>query len=1079
MNISFSFWVSIISFILCLFLVGFLCFNPYRKKSSYFLSIFIVDYSLIPLLLSGLNPSWAYYFPYPFFLFVFFLSPLLYFHANEVLDYEMKDFTSLFHFIPFLIFLIFTGFGLIRYGEHYWKSSLFYLCFLFLFIFQVVSYYVKTYLRIKESEEINPKIDKVSLRWLKHFITAHIIWSIIFILSFSILFFYPYMTAVSSIFSIFTFANLLAFAGCTHIYPEVFFEFRKANILPVQEGEGKEDEFLITLLDFFAFAKPYLDPNLSAESLARMLNVSVYFLTNVINKYLDKNFYDFVSSYRVEEAKIKLDELINKKEVFDFLSLYSELGFHSKAEFSKVFKTYTGMTPSQYKTRMLTLKNRDIYFTVGVFIDSFYDNYEINIISGIEQFAINNGIRVIYFNGGAINSPQYAGTRRNSVYDIAKSDLIDGIIMISSSLSSYITNEEFENFCKNYSDKFIVSIGKEINDAANILVDNRSGMKELLTHLIEIHNYKKIAFIKGPENNTEAIERFEVYKDVLDKYNIPFDENLVVKGLFLGDTAKNALNTLLDERNVDFDVIVAPNDTIAIQIIQELAFRGIRVPEDKAVVGFDDIKDSIQFFKPLTTVHQPLFEIGYKAMKTLFEAMYGQKASSKFILPTKLVIRESCGCKGSFNSEEKIVKVIGKYTSFETLNRLRELLITDISELLYEQFSNIIDNKLLFEWAEDIIDSLIEDIKDLREGRFLITLEEILSEAITNRVDAYFWNFIIIRIFNSVISNLSSSRRIDFTNHLKKKSKYILDKVREKIMDYPIMETKRKFDFFMVTQSLTTCFDLNILSDTISKHFSKMGIKSCYICLFENNTNNEITKYSRVLIAYENKEKIEYNENEAIFRTFEIVPGGPRKLSNESQYVIGVLSFYNELLGFVLYELEFRENKEIFEFLTLQLSNTIKGVIEYEKPKRFDFKKNIYEKKPSPTFSNKYQKSRLPDYIAKRYYTKLIDCLNNQKLYKNMDLSLQDLAEELGIPRNHLSYVINEYAKTNFYDLVNTYRVEEAKRLLINTSKETLNILDIAFESGFNSKSTFNYVFKKYTGKTPSEYREENIKKCR
>ncbi|MGC8770482.1 MAG: helix-turn-helix domain-containing protein [Brevinematia bacterium] len=835
--------------------------------------------------------------------------------------------------------------------------------------------------------------------------------------------------------------------------------FEEQFFLELKESDNTEEEFLIELLDFVAREKPYLNPFLTPIDLAKMMNVSVSFLTKVINKYLDKSFYEFINSYRIDESKNKLIELINNKEIFDFLSLYSEFGFASKADFSKVFKTYTGITPSQYKIRMLTLKNRNSYFTVGVFVDSFYDTYEVSILSGIQQFAINNGIRLFYFDGGAIDAPVYAGTRKNYIYEFANSHHIDGIIMMSSSLCSYHINEiEFENFCNKFKDKFIVSIGKEIKQGSSILVDNKQGMKELLTHLIENHNYRKIVFVKGPENNFEANERFLAYKEILEKYEIPFNENYVIPGMFLRESGKKAVSIILDERNLDFEAIVAPNDIVAMQIIQELAFRGIRVPEDKAVVGFDDIKDAINFLKPLTTVHQPLFDIGYKSIRTLFEMMCGHNINQKVILPTKIVVRESCGCKCITTNENKLRKIIKGNKKIENFDGLKDALIQDLSDLLYEQFANIIDNKLLLEWSQDLVESIINDINEIKEENFLSTLSEILSGSINNREDAYFWNFIIIHIFNS-INNINSPKRQTFINELKKKAKFIIDEIKERKMGYPILETRAmEFDFFMLTQSLTSCFDFKTLSDIIYKNFPEMGIKSIYIFLFDNKD----AKYSKLIISYENKSNIMFYEDSTFFLTKDILPGGLKNLSNDHPFVIAILSFYNELIGYVIYEFE-NKDMEIFELLNIQLSNTIKGILEHCNNKQ-ETKKILCPK---------YKKSRLPDYIAQKYYNKLIEVLENKKLYKKMDLSLPELANIVGIPRNHLSYIINEYAKTSFHDLINHYRIEEAKRLLIN-SKNDINILDIAFEAGFNSKSTFNYVFKKYTGKTPSEFKEKN-----
>jgi len=97
--------------------------------------------------------------------------------------------------------------------------------------------------------------------------------------------------------------------------------------------------------------------------------------------------------------------------------------------------------------------------------------------------------------------------------------------------------------------------------------------------------------------------------------------------------------------------------------------------------------------------------------------------------------------------------------------------------------------------------------------------------------------------------------------------------------------------------------------------------------------------------------------------------------------------------------------------------------------------------------------------------------MKEEKLYQETQLTLQDLANKIEFPSYQVSQAINEGMNMNFYDLVNSYRVEEAKRLLLDEKSKNFTILSVGFEAGFNSKTTFNTVFKKFTGKTPTEYR--------
>jgi len=122
--------------------------------------------------------------------------------------------------------------------------------------------------------------------------------------------------------------------------------------------------------------------------------------------------------------------------------------------------------------------------------------------------------------------------------------------------------------------------------------------------------------------------------------------------------------------------------------------------------------------------------------------------------------------------------------------------------------------------------------------------------------------------------------------------------------------------------------------------------------------------------------------------------------------------------------------------------------------------------------AKKYERSNLTPERSERYLKKLLLLMETEKPYTDGDLTVQKLAERLTIPAQHLSQTINEKLNQSFSEFINTYRVEEAKRQLLDSKKKHYSILAIAEEVGFNSKSSFNAVFKKYTNTTPSEFRK-------
>ncbi|MEO0571704.1 MAG: helix-turn-helix domain-containing protein [Bacteroidota bacterium] len=125
--------------------------------------------------------------------------------------------------------------------------------------------------------------------------------------------------------------------------------------------------------------------------------------------------------------------------------------------------------------------------------------------------------------------------------------------------------------------------------------------------------------------------------------------------------------------------------------------------------------------------------------------------------------------------------------------------------------------------------------------------------------------------------------------------------------------------------------------------------------------------------------------------------------------------------------------------------------------------------------SIKYKNSGLDAKGSKRIQGDLLELMKTTKPFLEKELTLYSLAEKLQVQPNHLSQVINSLEGKNFFDFVNMYRVQEAKERIVEGNNKNLTLLGIAFESGFNSKASFNRAFKKITGQTPSEFSKMNV----
>lgn len=136
------------------------------------------------------------------------------------------------------------------------------------------------------------------------------------------------------------------------------------------------------------------------------------------------------------------------------------------------------------------------------------------------------------------------------------------------------------------------------------------------------------------------------------------------------------------------------------------------------------------------------------------------------------------------------------------------------------------------------------------------------------------------------------------------------------------------------------------------------------------------------------------------------------------------------------------------------------------------FGQSIDEKDKEP---KKYEKSTLTEEESTKYYNQLNLFMKNNKPFLDQELTLTDLSEQVEIPFRYLSQVINEKTGQNFYYFINQYRLDEVKRYLSDPTRKNQSILEIAFEAGFNSKATFNAIFKLVTNLTPSQFRKINF----
>ncbi len=272
--------------------------------------------------------------------------------------------------------------------------------------------------------------------------------------------------------------------------------------------------------------------------------------------------------------------------------------------------------------------------TIGLLFPEISGDFVSPLLRGIEAEARESGFALLVYatqGGAAVGAtrPQPLGEHNT-----------DGVVIFVGSLP------EKELFRFNQIGFPVVLVYRSSPNGLSIpcvTIENKQGARMLVDHLIELHGYRRIAFLVGQEGHEDSYWREMGYRESLKAHDIPFDPKLVSVGGFDREVARAAVERWLRE-GLAFDAVFAADDDSAIGVLIALHDAGKRVPEDIAVVGFDDIALSRYLTPPLTTVRAPTEQVGREAIKQLVRLIRGESVEPLVLLPTQLVIRHSCGC---------------------------------------------------------------------------------------------------------------------------------------------------------------------------------------------------------------------------------------------------------------------------------------------------------------------------------------------------------------------------------------------------------------------------------------------------
>ena len=216
----------------------------------------------------------------------------------------------------------------------------------------------------------------------------------------------------------------------------------------------------------------------------------------------------------------------------------------------------------------------------------------------------------------------------------------DGLIIVSP-----FASEAGERYAQDLISSGFPAIFAGDRDAGPAVVaDNVGGIRQALEHLVK-HGHRQIAFVAGRQSkHSDSDVRLSAFETELLSLNLRFNMNLVAYGSHNYEGGRQAIQQIIS-RGEKFTAVIASNDRSAIGVLDGLRKNGLIVPQDIALIGFDDRLEARALVPSLTSVHYPMFGLGYQAVELLLSAIKGGSVLNQLIrIPTRLVIRESCGC---------------------------------------------------------------------------------------------------------------------------------------------------------------------------------------------------------------------------------------------------------------------------------------------------------------------------------------------------------------------------------------------------------------------------------------------------
>ncbi|WP_171736984.1 EAL domain-containing protein [Vibrio sp. 99-70-13A1] len=551
--------------------------------------------------------------------------------------------------------------------------------------------------------------------------------------------------------------------------------------------------------------------------------------------------------------------------------------------------------------------------TIAVLVGSMTSPYQEGIMRGAAYIATKMDYNIIGFCGGVINSDDHLTLARDKVFELVDMDLISGVISPFSSHTRFMDKQASADFINKFERVPVINIGSHIEGYTNVMTDYETGFSDLFEHFYHVHGYRKILLVRGPKQHASSEKRMDIYQSLLKKYDLEFDESMVVYSDLKRRSAKSKIEEYIECHGKKFDAVITINDNQALGIVDACLEQGIRVPEEVAVVGSMDTLEGAFTSPALTSIQEPLFELGRAAAIELIAQIEGKPARSEVKIPTSLITRESCGCRPSETSKLQSASL---ELDFKNLNADEDPIFKEAQQS-FEKV--IVQHKggIIRDDVTSLLFSYQDAIYKQKYAAFLSKLKQQLEKELKSE-DIMLWLGLASKLQICSLQYLetkeSSASLVQFISDLTA----LKSEIEQLTIKFQSFETEYYLNYFRaIVNNLNSSFDLS----TIKKYtVDILQLSELYISLFKN-VNDENILAENIVSVRDNK-FIELDNT--IFNASDILPSGIEPYKDRYSLVVFPLSFANKPIGFMTVNLSNRKGTA-FENLRAIISSALKN----------------------------------------------------------------------------------------------------------------------------------------------------------